>query len=125
MVYLFAIFQPTIHRIANVMANIRYRPAIAAVELTGPGAERSKNFKNVYPSSQFFIRQMTMQINRYPKGSPKKYTKVPNSNIFRPPVGGWLGGWLGGSVPPPPPKRLYKKYFLLGAAGKKELLAQK
>ena len=49
---------------------------------SGHWADRVKIFKNAKLSCQIFTRQMTMQITRYPKGNPKKYTKVRNSNFF-------------------------------------------
>ena len=56
--------QPTTHRIAKVMANIRHRPPVAVFELIGPGlATDPKNlniFKNVKLYCQF-VTPATMQ----------------------------------------------------------------
>ena len=89
MVYLHANFQPITHPIANVMANIRYRPPVAADQPT-----QARKFQKIPESKTFFwqifTRQMTrtMQTTWHPKGNHRKYTKVRNSDFFRATVWG-------------------------------------
>ena len=54
MVYLHANFQPITHPIANVIANIRYRPAVAADQPT-----QARKFQKIPESKTFFWQIFT------------------------------------------------------------------
>ena len=86
MVYLPANVQRTTHRIAEVMANIRYRPAIAADEPTGrgagPGPEIFKICKNVKLSCQMFTPANDHANHSVSQGESQKIHQSPQIRLF-------------------------------------------
>ena len=81
---------------ANIMANIRCRPAMAAIELTGPGTgtgtgtrpENVGRFKNVNHSSQHFTtaNDHAKSIG-IPRGGPKHSPMSATPTFFAHPWG--------------------------------------
>ena len=100
--------QPTTHRIAKVMANIRHRPPVAVVELTGPGLVTGPKLSNIFKNVKLYCQCFTPANDHANRGVRKHTPESSTPDFFRAPVGG-----EGMGIPMPSPQGTVKYIFLI------------